>query len=123
MSSATSRETVAIAVLALRQHQEGLEAGQLLPVAGRIRRFWEGDRPYALCSAREGRRCQRSGAKRRTVLRCRTLRRRILSCLPPRTVVHSRGDMMRDELERPVWQFGLMQDITELRKAEDEPEA
>jgi len=38
-------------------------------------------------------------------------------------VVHSRGDVTRDELGRPVRQFGVMQDITDLRKAEDERRA
>jgi PAS domain S-box-containing protein len=35
-------------------------------------------------------------------------------------VVHSQGDVVRDEFGRPVRQFGVMQDITELRRAEDE---
>ena len=35
-------------------------------------------------------------------------------------VVHSQGDVARDESGRPVRQFGVMQDITELRRAEDE---
>ena len=35
-------------------------------------------------------------------------------------VVHSQGDITRDESDRPVRQFGVMQDITELRRAEDE---
>jgi PAS domain S-box-containing protein len=35
-------------------------------------------------------------------------------------VVHSQGDVMRDESGRPVRQFGVMQDITELRLAEEE---
>ena len=35
-------------------------------------------------------------------------------------VVHSQGDVMRDDSGRPVRQFGVMQDITELRQAEDE---
>ena len=35
-------------------------------------------------------------------------------------VVHSQGDVTRDESGRPVRQFGVMQDITELRRAEDE---
>ena len=35
-------------------------------------------------------------------------------------VVHSQGDVTRDESGRPVRQFGVMQDITELRQAEDE---
>jgi PAS domain S-box-containing protein len=33
-------------------------------------------------------------------------------------VVHSQGDVIRDELGRPVRQFGVMQDITELRRTE-----
>jgi PAS domain S-box-containing protein len=33
-------------------------------------------------------------------------------------VVHSQGDVIRDEAGRPVRQFGVMQDITELRSAE-----
>jgi PAS domain S-box len=35
-------------------------------------------------------------------------------------VVHSQGDVTRDESDRPVRQFGVMQDITELRHAEEE---
>ena len=35
-------------------------------------------------------------------------------------VVHSQGDVVRDESGRPVRQFGVMQDITELRRAEEE---
>jgi PAS domain S-box-containing protein len=35
-------------------------------------------------------------------------------------VVHSRGDVTRDDSGAPVRQFGVMQDITELRRAEDE---
>jgi PAS domain S-box-containing protein len=35
-------------------------------------------------------------------------------------VVHSQGDVTRDESGRPVRQFGVMQDITELRQAEQE---
>ncbi len=35
-------------------------------------------------------------------------------------VVHSQGDVTRDESGRPVRQFGVMQDITELRRAEVE---
>jgi PAS domain S-box-containing protein len=35
-------------------------------------------------------------------------------------VVHSQGDVTRDESGCPVRQFGVMQDITELRHAEDE---
>ena len=35
-------------------------------------------------------------------------------------VVHSQGDIARDESDRPVRQFGVMQDITELRHAEEE---
>jgi PAS domain S-box-containing protein len=35
-------------------------------------------------------------------------------------VVHSQGDVTRDESGRPVRHFGVMQDITELRQAEDE---
>jgi PAS domain S-box-containing protein len=35
-------------------------------------------------------------------------------------VVHSQGDVVLDESGRPVRQFGVMQDITELRRAEDE---
>ncbi len=35
-------------------------------------------------------------------------------------VVHSQGDVTRDESGRPVRQFGVMQDITELRQSEDE---
>ncbi len=35
-------------------------------------------------------------------------------------VVHSQGDVTRDESGRPVRQFGVMQDITELRRAEEE---
>jgi PAS domain S-box-containing protein len=35
-------------------------------------------------------------------------------------VVHSQGDVTRDESGRPVRQFGVMQDITELRHAEEE---
>ena len=38
-------------------------------------------------------------------------------------VVHSQGDVTRDESGRPVRQFGAMQDITELRRAEDERHA
>jgi PAS domain S-box-containing protein len=38
-------------------------------------------------------------------------------------VVHSQGDVTRDESGRPVRQFGVMQDITELRQAEDEVRA
>jgi PAS domain S-box-containing protein len=34
-------------------------------------------------------------------------------------VVHSQGDVTREESGRPVRQFGVMQDITELRKAEE----
>jgi PAS domain S-box-containing protein len=33
-------------------------------------------------------------------------------------IVHSQGDVIRDELGRAVRQFGVMQDITELRQAE-----
>jgi PAS domain S-box-containing protein len=35
-------------------------------------------------------------------------------------VVHSQGDVTQDESGRPVRQFGVMQDITELRRAEDD---
>ena len=35
-------------------------------------------------------------------------------------MVHSQGDVTRDESGRPVRQFGVMQDITELRHAEHE---
>jgi PAS domain S-box-containing protein len=35
-------------------------------------------------------------------------------------VVHSHGDVAWDEAGQPVRQFGVMQDITELRRAEDE---
>ena len=35
-------------------------------------------------------------------------------------VVHSQGDVTRDESGRPIRQFGVMQDITELRRAEDD---
>ena len=35
-------------------------------------------------------------------------------------VVHSQGDVTRDESGQPVRHFGVMQDITELRQAEDE---
>jgi PAS domain S-box-containing protein len=35
-------------------------------------------------------------------------------------VVHSQGDITRDESGRPIRQFGVMQDITELRRAEAE---
>jgi PAS domain S-box-containing protein len=35
-------------------------------------------------------------------------------------VVHSQGDVVRDESGRPVRQFGVMQDITELRRAEED---
>ena len=35
-------------------------------------------------------------------------------------VVHSQGDVAWDESGRPLHQFGVMQDITELRQAEDE---
>ena len=35
-------------------------------------------------------------------------------------VVHSQGDVTRDESGRPLRQFGVMQDITELRRAEGE---
>ena len=35
-------------------------------------------------------------------------------------VVHSEGDVTRDESGRPVRQFGVMQDITELKRAEDD---
>jgi PAS domain S-box-containing protein len=35
-------------------------------------------------------------------------------------VVHSQGDVTRDESGRPVRQFGVMQDITELRRVEDD---
>ena len=35
-------------------------------------------------------------------------------------VVHSQGDVTRDESGRPVRQFGVMQDITELRRTEGE---
>jgi PAS domain S-box-containing protein len=35
-------------------------------------------------------------------------------------VVHSRGDVTRDDSGAPVRQFGVMQDITELRRVEDE---
>jgi PAS domain S-box-containing protein len=35
-------------------------------------------------------------------------------------IVHSQGDVIRDDLGRPVRQFGVMQDITELRQAESE---
>jgi PAS domain S-box-containing protein len=35
-------------------------------------------------------------------------------------VVHSRGDVTRDDSGAPVRQFGVMQDITELRRTEDE---
>jgi PAS domain S-box-containing protein len=35
-------------------------------------------------------------------------------------VVHSQGDVTWDESGRPLRQFGVMQDITELRRAEDE---
>jgi PAS domain S-box-containing protein len=34
-------------------------------------------------------------------------------------VVHSQGDVTREESGRPVRQFGVMQDITELRRAEE----
>ena len=35
-------------------------------------------------------------------------------------IVHSRGEVTRDEAGRPRRLFGMMQDITELRHAEDE---
>ena len=35
-------------------------------------------------------------------------------------VVHSQGDVTRDESGRPLRQFGVLQDITERRRAEDE---
>ena len=35
-------------------------------------------------------------------------------------VVHSQGDVTRDGSDRPVRQFGVMQDITELRQSEDQ---
>jgi len=35
-------------------------------------------------------------------------------------VVHSQGDVVRDDSGRPLRQFGVLQDITELRRAEDE---
>jgi PAS domain S-box-containing protein len=35
-------------------------------------------------------------------------------------VVHSQGDVTWDESDRPVRQFGVLQDITELRRVEDE---
>ena len=35
-------------------------------------------------------------------------------------IVHSQGDVTRDELGRPPRQFGVMQDITQLRRAEEE---
>ena len=35
-------------------------------------------------------------------------------------VVHSQGDVTRDDSGRPLRQFGVIQDITELRQAEDE---
>ncbi|HEY1459776.1 MAG TPA: PAS domain S-box protein [Casimicrobiaceae bacterium] len=35
-------------------------------------------------------------------------------------VVHSQGDVSRDETGRPIRQFGVMQDVTERRQAEDE---
>lgn len=35
-------------------------------------------------------------------------------------IVHSRGDVVRDGSGRPVSQFGVIQDITELRKTEQE---
>ena len=38
-------------------------------------------------------------------------------------VVHSQGEVIRDESGRPVRQFGMLQDITELRQAEDEVRA
>jgi PAS domain S-box-containing protein len=38
-------------------------------------------------------------------------------------VVHSQGDMAWDESGQPARQFGVMQDITELRKAEEERRA
>jgi PAS domain S-box-containing protein len=38
-------------------------------------------------------------------------------------VVHSQGDVSRDEAGRPIRQFGVMQDITELRRAEQEVRA
>ena len=38
-------------------------------------------------------------------------------------VVHSQGDMAWDDAGRPARQFGVMQDITELRKAEEERRA
>ncbi|MGB8437669.1 MAG: PAS domain S-box protein, partial [Burkholderiales bacterium] len=38
-------------------------------------------------------------------------------------VVHSRGDVVRDESGRPIRQFGVMQDITELRQMEHRLEA
>ncbi|MGZ9005627.1 MAG: PAS domain S-box protein [Burkholderiales bacterium] len=35
-------------------------------------------------------------------------------------VLHSQGDVARDDSGRPLRQFGVLQDITELRRAEDE---
>ena len=35
-------------------------------------------------------------------------------------VVHSQGDVVRDDSGRPLRQFGVLQDITELRQSEDE---
>ena len=35
-------------------------------------------------------------------------------------VVHSQGDVTLDGSGRPLRQFGVMQDITDLRQAEDE---
>jgi PAS domain S-box-containing protein len=34
-------------------------------------------------------------------------------------VVHSQGEVIRDDTDRPVRQFGVLQDITDLRRAED----
>ena len=35
-------------------------------------------------------------------------------------IVHSQGDVTRDESGRPLRQFGVLQDITDRRRAEDE---
>ena len=38
--------------------------------------------------------------------------------MAPLRVVHSQGDVTWDEFGQPVRQFGVLQDITELRQAE-----
>ena len=60
---------------------------------------------------------ERGGLARGAALRRRIPRRAARRQV---RVVHSQGDVTRDESGRAVRQFGVMQDITELRRAEGE---